>query len=161
MTSKNRYILLSILFFAAVPTVLSADTDSLGIVKSDSVFVMQKSPWGAVLRSAVLPGWGQFYNQSYWKIPVVLLVDAWFLYNYRQNDKLFSDNDKLFLATGNENYRRYREFYRDQRDLFAIYLGLTYLLTLVDSYVDAQLFDFSVKEPNFYSTYGLKFRYAF
>ena len=40
----------------------------------------------------------------------------------------------------------YRNFYRDQRDLFTIYMGITYLLQLVDAYVDAHLFDFTVQE---------------
>jgi hypothetical protein len=43
-------------------------------------------------------------------------------------------------------YRNLRDFYRDQRDNFAIYLALTYLLNLVDAYVDAHLFDFTVTE---------------
>jgi len=30
----------------------------------DTGFVMQKSPWGAVARSAIIPGLGQFYNES-------------------------------------------------------------------------------------------------
>ena len=26
-----------------------------------------KSPWGATLRSAIIPGWGQVYTEHYWK----------------------------------------------------------------------------------------------
>lgn len=29
------------------------------------------TPTGALWRAAVLPGWGQFYNKQYWKIPIV------------------------------------------------------------------------------------------
>jgi hypothetical protein len=32
--------------------------------------------------------------------------------------------------------------YRDKRNLFTWYFGLTYLLTLVDAYIDAYLFGF-------------------
>ena len=32
--------------------------------KSSKGFVMKKSPWTAVALSAVLPGLGQFYNES-------------------------------------------------------------------------------------------------
>jgi len=128
---------------------------------SDSVFVMQKSPWGAVLRSAIIPGWGQFYTQSYWKIPIIWGLGSWLAYLWIQNNKFYRDNLNLsnyyfqrFNLSQNYQdknnalaYLSYKNFYQDQRDLVAIYVGLTYLLNLVDAYVDAQLFDFSVS-PN-------------
>lgn len=125
---------------------------------SDTVFVMQKSPWGAVLRSAIVPGWGQFYNGSYWKVPVVLGVSAWFIGNWISNNNLYIDyRDKYeeirYSVSNDPNvsfykqlYLKYRDFYRDQRDMFAIYMGIAYVLTLVDAYVDAHMFDFTVKE---------------
>lgn len=125
----------------------------------DTTFAMQKSPWGAVLRSAILPGLGQFYNESYWKIPVIwgvgaLLLSGWFYY-----DNLYEDYRDLFIETGNTSYKSYRDFYRDQRDNFTIYLIVTYLLNLVDAYVDAQLFDFEVEEYYGSPTWKLNFHY--
>lgn len=111
---------------------------------SDTTFQMTKSPWGAVARSAIIPGWGQFYNESYWKIPVIWGTAAWFVYNWVDNNNLYNDYRSLYQSTQNEYYRRLRNFYRDQRDNFTIYLGLLYLLNLVDAYVDAHLFDFNV-----------------
>src|SRR5665213_7413 len=29
------------------------------------------NPKVALFRSAILPGWGQFYNKKYWKIPII------------------------------------------------------------------------------------------
>ena len=117
---------------------------------SDSAFVMQKSPMGAFWRSAILPGWGQFYNESYWQIPVVWGISAWFGYLWKdRNDNyiLYKDLYKKSLTefdNGNIDYKNLRDFYRDDRDLYAIYLGLTYFLNLIDAYVDAHLFDFDV-----------------
>jgi len=115
--------------------------------------INEKSSWGAVLRSAILPGLGQIYNESYWKSPIIWGISGWFIYNWINNNNLYNDYKNRHLqsiTTGAENssYKTYREFYRDQRDLFAIYLGLTYFLNLVDAYVDAQLFSFDVSGLN-------------
>jgi hypothetical protein len=107
---------------------------------------MKKSPWGAVGRSAILPGWGQFYNESYWKIPVIWGLGAWFVSGWVQNNDEYKTNRDLFIETETDLYRQRRDFYRDQRDNFTIYLVLLYLLNLVDAYVDAHLFDFNVDE---------------
>ncbi|RMD50463.1 MAG: hypothetical protein D6830_02630, partial [Ignavibacteria bacterium] len=68
-------------------------------------------------------------------------------YGWISSNNLYSDYRELYSKSingnsGNSIYLQYREFYRDQRDLFAVYLVLTYFLNLVDAYVDAQLFDF-------------------
>ncbi|MGB9665411.1 MAG: DUF5683 domain-containing protein [Ignavibacteria bacterium] len=119
----------------------------------DTLNINIKSPWGAVIRSAVFPGLGQIYNHSYWKAPIVWGLMGWFGYNWWQNDKKYEEYQKFYLETvqrGNENflYKRIREFYHDQRDLFAIYLGLTYFLNMVDAYVDAHLFNFELLTRN-------------
>ena len=113
---------------------------------SDTTFVMQKSPWGAVLRSAIIPGLGQFYNESYWKIPIIWGVGALFISGWVYNNNLYEYNKSLFIETGINLYKNNRDFYRDQRDNFTIYLVILYILNLVDAYVDAHLFDFTVQE---------------
>ena len=115
-------------------------------IRNDSVFVPTKSPWTAVLLSAVVPGAGQIYNESYWKAPLIWGISGWLVYNWIQNNKNYKENSNLYLQTNEAPYQKLRTFYRDQRDMFTIYLGLTYLLNLVDAYVDAQLFDFTVEE---------------
>lgn len=123
--------------------------DSISVADSNEVdtsFVMQKSAWGAVFRSAVIPGWGQIYNESYWKAPIVWGISGWFIYNYILNNKNYKNYQNLYLKTQNSEDKTIREFYKDQRDLFAMYFVFTYLANLVDAYVDAHLFDFSVTE---------------
>lgn len=146
--SLTRIIISTILLIVLLSSHLFAQEEELIIreEKTDSVFVMQKSPWGAVLRSAVIPGWGQFYNESYWKIPIVWGFAGWFVYNWIDTNDKYLNNRDLFIETEENIYLRRRDFYRDQRDNFAIYLALTYLLNIVDAYVDAHLFDFTVTE---------------
>lgn len=122
-------------------------------VQSDTTkYEMQKSPWGAVLRSAVLPGFGQFYNESYWKIPLIWGALGYLGYQWDDRNKLYQDYRDLYnqslleTVNGNEIYYKRREEYKDQRDLLAVFIGLTYFLNLIDAYVDAHLFDFTVEE---------------
>lgn len=136
---------LFVLFFFSIASAQIEKEKNI-LEKSDSVFVSTKSPWTSVFLSAALPGLGQIYNESYWKAPLIWGLSGWLVYNWIQNNKSYKSNSDLFNQTNDEDYRRLRTFYRDQRDLFTIYLALTYLLNLVDAYVDAQLFDFNVDE---------------
>jgi hypothetical protein len=90
---------------------------------NDTTFVMQKSPWGAVLRSAIIPGLGQIYNESYWKAPVIWGISAWLVYNWIDNNKDYKTYRDLYLNNINNTtissrllrtYRDNRVFYRDQ-----------------------------------------------
>lgn len=147
-SSTNLTVKIIFLLLTFYTTLYSQNTgtDLSNQFTTDTVFVMSKSPWGAVARSAVIPGWGQFYNESYWKIPLIWGTAAWFVYNWVDNNKLYKNYKSLYQTSELEYYRRLRNFYRDQRDKFTIYLGLLYLLNLVDAYVDAHLFDFNVNE---------------
>uniref|UniRef100_A0A832DLM0 DUF5683 domain-containing protein n=1 Tax=Ignavibacterium album TaxID=591197 RepID=A0A832DLM0_9BACT len=147
-SSTNLTVKIILLLLTFYTTSYSQNTENniSNQTTSDTVFIMSKSPWGAVARSAVIPGWGQFYNESYWKIPVIWGTAAWFVYNWVDNNNLYNDYKSLYQSSESEYYRRLRNFYRDQRDKFTIYLGLLYLLNLVDAYVDAHLFDFNVNE---------------
>ena len=160
-------IIIAFLFISFISTNAQVVIDSTETSEQiDSTFVMSKSPWGAVGRSAVLPGWGQLYNESYWKIPVVWGVLGWFSYLYVENNKLYKEygdlySESLQAGIGNNYYRDARDTYRDERDKFALILGLSYLLNLVDAYVDAHLFDFDVTENPItrQPELGMKFRF--
>lgn len=145
-------VLVTLLFFSTLSFAQnSIDSSDTSNVKLDE-FKMQKSAWGAVARSAILPGWGQFYNTSYWKIPVVWGVLGYLGYNWADRNKLYKNYRDLYNQefelnnTKNASYQELREFYRDQRDLLAVFIGLAYFLNLVDAFVDAHLFDFDVSE---------------
>jgi hypothetical protein len=138
ITAKSL-VLIFLISLASFP-----QQDTTRLSNSDTVFVMQKSLWLAVLQSAVLPGLGQIYNESYIKAPIIWGIAGLLVYGWIYNDDLYDDYRNL--AVQDSRYISYRDFYRDQRDLFTIYIGLVYLLNLVDAYVDAHLFDFNVTE---------------
>ena len=148
--------LLSI-FLLSLPCVreASAQTDTTKRAQNteDTSFVMQKSASGAMLRSAIIPGWGQLYNESYWKIPIIFGTAGYLVYGWVTNNDLFVKYRDLYdqsitdaEQSGNLTHKLYREFYRDQRDTYAWFFGLLYLLQIADAFVDAHLYDFNVDD---------------
>jgi hypothetical protein len=131
---------------------LSSDT---GVVKKSvkKEFRMKKSPLLAVLLSAVLPGAGQFYNESYWKVPIFIGLTVYLGYEYYDNNKTYRNyrdqyeaSQNLYPPYGDLSLLSLREFYRNQRDDFFWYFIIVYVLNMVDAYIDAHLFDFNVSE---------------
>lgn len=148
----NLFVFLIISYSTVFSQNILEPTQEQNVQIDTTKFVMTKSPWGAVVRSAVIPGWGQFYNESYWKVPVIASLTGYFIYGWIHYNNLYDDNKTLYTNAISNNsslanfYKRKRDFYRDERDMFAFYMGLTYFLNMVDAYVDAQMFDFSVSE---------------
>lgn len=93
-----------------------------------------KSPVGAMIRSAILPGWGQVYNKKYLKALVYLGGESYFALKY------FSLDDKIqkMIADGkDENIIEEKE---NERNGWAWLFSAGYLLALGDAYVDAHLY---------------------
>lgn len=116
-------------------------------------FVMAKSPTGAAIRSAIVPGLGQFYNESYWKIPVVLGLTGFLAYGYFKESDSYATYRDLYAASitasnpsGELVWKNYREFYRGRRDTYAWWFLVSYLLQIADAYIDAHLYDFDVSD---------------
>jgi hypothetical protein len=121
-------------------TRVGADT----IESSKRGFAPSKSPGLAVLLSAVVPGAGQAYNESYWKIPIVLGLGIYFASQWLHNNRLVKDFREQFSITGNPQDLARRDFYKDQRDTFTWYIAILYFANILDAYVDASLYDFDV-----------------
>jgi len=129
-------------------------TDTIQDKSSGNVkFKMKKDPWRAVLYSAILPGAGQFYNKSYWKIPIIAGVGGYFVFEIIKNNNNFLDYRDQYLNSqtpenpqGDLRLRDLREFYSDQRDDFIIYSVILHVINMIDAYVDAQLYDFDVSD---------------
>jgi hypothetical protein len=173
--TMRNFLLGTVIFFVAVPFCFAQPLDCINYVDArlyyinhiqpdslkqdtlrkpiDKKFRMKKSPWIAVGLSALLPGAGQFYNQSYWKVPIILGLGGYLAYEFFDNNKTYHDYRDRYAATqtdstpdGDLNLKTLREFYLDQRNDFIWYFTILYVVNLIDAYVDAHLFDFDVKE---------------
>ncbi|MCE2504680.1 MAG: hypothetical protein J4G05_11595 [Chlorobi bacterium] len=118
-----------------------------GSANSDE-FVMTKSPTKALLW-AIIPSGGQVYTEQYWKVPLFLvpigaLVGLGIYNNSRCME--FADQVRSLTPTTTEYNLALsnRELFRDKRDLSWAIAGGVYLLSFVDAYVGAHLFDFDV-----------------
>lgn len=118
---------------------------------SKKTFVMTKSPTTAVILSLLLPGAGQFYNESYWKAPLFLGATGVLTYLIFDNHSKYSKEqdkyDKMNISDPNKIQSKViKEYYRDQRDQDVFYLAGVYIFAAVDAYVGAHLYDFNVSD---------------
>ncbi len=114
-------------------------------IKSESSeFRPTKSPMLALGLSTVLPGTGQIYTEDYFKTVLIWGVGTYWIYEWIQLNKKYQDFRSRYIQTSNEQYLRLRDFYRDERDKFAWFLGALYVLNLIDAYAGAHLYDFDV-----------------
>ena len=168
----------------AQDTTRVAGQDSAAVVLShrDSVRLYWKpDAMRAVWMGAIIPGYGQIYNRSYWKLPIV--YGAFFGCAYaitwtngmytdyktayrdiltdRDNGTRSDDPDKSYIAILPEGYTISRvggfdtwtttlsnqqNRYRRYRDLSIVAAVAVYALSLIDAYVDAQLFDYDISD---------------
>lgn len=121
------------------------------------------NPRKAAFLSLALPGAGQLYNKRWWKVPIVYGVLGGLLYleldnlaeyhRLRDSYKLLVDDDpntnptevpySLLDATST---KRYRDQWRRYVEQSSLALGLAYILTATEAFVDAHLSRFDVSD---------------
>ena len=114
------------------------------------------SPTGALLRSAVVPGWGQFYTESYVKAAVIGSLETFLIYQTVYYWKRTSKYEDLYTGDTTETRAsKYIQFdrYRDLRNQHLWFLGITIFYSMFDAYVDAHLKNFKIDlTPDFDSS---------
>lgn len=123
-------------------------------------------PGKAAMLALVLPGAGQIYNHSYWKLPLVygglggvIYGEIFYQRGYKEfstaYNKVTQQNVPLHDSSLGDRARLFNSadalntgvvFYRGYRDIFYLYIGLVYGLQIVDALVDAHLKDFDVSD---------------
>lgn len=125
----------------------------------------KRATWYAI----VCPGLGQIYNRSYWKLPVLyggvlactyLITWNGRMYNDYRNayhDIIDSDpNTDSYMSLfpsydGSQSWlpntlRTKMNNYRRTRDMSVFAVVMLYMVSAVDAFVDAHLYDFSVSD---------------
>lgn len=137
-----HWLKLKLLLCASVATVAAAQ-DTIHISR-DTI-----TPLGALWRSAVLPGWGQLYYGSIPKAVLFCGASATVAGIVVWNNTRFLDADRRYQHYDSTDGRkllalREREFYRDQRDIAALWFVVIYGLNIMDAYVGGHMASFSL-----------------
>jgi hypothetical protein len=167
MFASKKWIVSLLIIFLSSNT-LFAQEDSLLIpvlrVKKDSV--LKFNPKKAIVRSAIIPGWGQITNKKIWKVPLVYAALGTTAYLFRQNIIQYRDSKSAYiLATDNdpsnddqikqpyysvkdqpERIKEFRNAVRQNVDYCAIFFVLVWGLNVADAAVDAHLKSFDVSD---------------
>jgi hypothetical protein len=115
--------------------------------QADSLRVRKVNPTGALIRSAFVPGWGQFYNRKYIKATIFAGGESYLIYgiakywrdanHHRSNFE--HSSDPVFQTSEFNKYTTSR----DSRNLRLWLLAASIFYSMFDAYVDAQLSDFN------------------
>ncbi len=103
-------------------------------------------PFGVMLRSAVVPGWGQFYNRKYAKGVVVVAGEGFLA--YKAWDEFRQEKDAAAKAAVSVDDAEYQAALGDRalhenRKINWIWWGVAaHFIQMVDAYVDAHLASF-------------------
>lgn len=129
--------------------------DNSGITPQTHSTKMPEKPWptGALLRSAIVPGWGQVYNGQYIKAVIYGGTEMALAYTTIHYWKQMDTHQKNFMNSTNRTYQAQEYFYyqnsRDNRNLFLWLTGLTFFISIFDAYVDAHFADFNEQDKAF------------
>jgi hypothetical protein len=116
------------------------------------------APAKAAFYSAVLPGLGQAYNGSYWKIPIAYGGLGTGVYFYLKNDEQYDryrDAYKNRIAGRPDEFEgrittggliRAQEIYQKNKEISILVTVGVYILNIIDANVDAHLRQFNVDE---------------
>ncbi|WP_053223252.1 DUF5683 domain-containing protein [Roseivirga seohaensis] len=135
-----------------------------GLVEGDTVppdieLKKEYDPKRASTLSAIFPGLGQIYNDSWWKAPIIYVgmgTSIYFIDYNNQKRKDYTVLVKELLAkkkngeTINENelrvYRRNADYWRKNRDLVFLTTLAIYGLNIIEASIDAHLKGFNVND---------------
>jgi len=172
--SRNRYgIIVSACFILHLLVVQPGNAQEAGRSEPVNTVVLKDttkkhSPKLAGALSAAVPGLGQIYNKKYWKVPLIYVGAGALLFAINHNASRYAtyknayslriDGDTntidLFDIQLENNEPKYTEasllnlkdYYRRNRDISYIFMGVLYMLNIVDAAVDAHFYGYKISD---------------
>lgn len=155
-----KIIFLLNLIFTIIPVCTLGNT----LNSNDSIAI--KSPRGALLRSAILPGWGQLYVKKPVKSVLFISAEAFVIYKAVYYNKMYGYVRRTKDKVGIEKWADLSEFDkrvvikdktgydlkintwrpREKRNKYGWWCLGIYIFCMLDAYVDAHLWNFPVTD---------------
>jgi hypothetical protein len=161
-----------VLFQAQAQVVDTSVADSLTQSGAFWAKDFRPNPKKATIYAAVFPGLGQIYNRKYWKLPIVYGGFLGLAYAISWNGKYYNNYKDAYISIMDTNedtnayldmlppnvdpndpnlkswlpsaLQRSKDNYRRWRDMSIAGVAALYALSVIDAYVDAQMFDFDI-----------------
>ena len=121
----------------------------------------EKYPKKAAIYSAIIPGSGQIYTKTYWKVPIIyggMITSVYYIHKENKSYNKFKDaaiksnenNNSTQLVDGQEysynDLKSYKDLYRRNRDIsYLCFIGV-YILNIVDASVNAHLYQYDISD---------------
>lgn len=128
-------------------------------LKDSSVIINKSTARTAMFLSIVLPGAGQVYNNSIWKVPLIYGGGGIAIYYLNYWQKRYdmtlkylksNENNDIFYIYGRripkDRLDDARDFYRYYRDWSIISIGLIYAANVVDALVDGYMKQYDISD---------------
>lgn len=155
----------SIFFLCLIQSSIFGQANPSSTDSTIATSIKHHVPKIATQRSAILPGWGQAYNNQYWKIPLVFGVLAIPAATYQYNADLYTKAkfayEAKFKAANGDNsdiakidptlknlslasLQSYRNIFRKDRDYSIMWFILGWGLNVLDATVSGHLKEFDI-----------------
>lgn len=139
------YLIIFLILSISLPDIISAQMASKKFSISDDNDLndsySKRSPKGAMIRSLILPGWGQIYNRKFIKALVFLGGETYFM------SRFLDLNDELRTLESTSGVSALDiEDKEQERNGWGWLFGAGYFLAMGDAFVDAHLDGVSIDE---------------
>jgi len=167
MFALKKWIFFLLIIFLENDNIFAQEDSLLNpILQLRKDTVLKFNPKKAIVRSAIIPGWGQITNKKIWKVPLVYGALGTTAYLFRRNIIQYRDSKLAYiLATDNnptnddqikqpyysvkdqpERIKEFRNAVRQNVDYCAVFFVLVWGLNVADAAVDAHLKSFDVSD---------------
>jgi len=142
---RKYFPIILFLLIINIPGIINAQMSSKTFAISDKSdrddINSSRSPKGAMIRSLILPGWGQVYNRKFIKALVFLGGETYFISRYLDlNEELKALEATPGISASDIDDKE------QQRNGWGWLFGAGYFLSMGDAFVDAHLDGVSIDE---------------
>lgn len=141
-----------------IPQATVEDTTDVPVNRNTFFSIFSGNPGKAALYSLILPGGGQIYNRSWWKVPIVWGLEGGLIYWIYLNTSRLNEFQTIYIQllngdtsnkygiTSPDIARRERDRFLEGREFAWAYFIVAHIFSVFDAFVDRHLKEFDISE---------------